>query len=526
MGLMPISPVTTHIGFGEIPPASAIPNKAKPNPVNLVTLLATVIVLGAALSGSSLGGIAAIYLGPVMSFLRGGILGAGGGIAACAAGAAIIAKNRFKLPKNLPVNWNLLHGLAPKKLGEVQPDQSIIYSNTADLSTKYKLEIIQNATRCVEISGNYVGGKLFRQALLLLEDKMKASKDFQVHILGVNDLIEEEDEKQLASLSLRYPNQFKYLISHSKWNISPELRKVDNHVKLVVVDENEYVLGGTGFQEALGKYAGDQEVAKDPHASFNSSVVGRGFRDKDIVGQGSAAKTLRWEFFKLFAVWEALMTGCTGHQVKNHYFPVSSVPVSKMFVGGRKAHVKVLVSQPDCPNAITAEYIKLIERCKKRILIGHMMMSSQAIMPALLKAIDNGKEVIIVTNGVHDKSPISHSFMARRNWTNYLPLLEKAARTHPKVKIYEYSVAYITYHAKLMIVDNLTMIGSYNLSDKSHTSDHELSVVIDSPEITEEAIKGLMADVTLSKSVTLTQATSCGQSKTAQFFSTFLGAID
>ena len=61
---------------------------------------------------------------------------------------------------------------------------------------------------------------------------------------------------------------------------------------------------------------------------------------------------------------------------------------------------------------------------------------------------------------------------------------EKVGKKRGRVTVYEYAVKRTTFHKKVLIVDGaVAVLGSYNMSQKSHYGDDELVTVIRSEEV-------------------------------------------
>jgi len=126
--------------------------------------------------------------------------------------------------------------------------------------------------------------------------------------------------------------------------------------------------------------------------------------------------------------------------------------------------------------------IELINKAKKKIVIEHQYLVDEDIVNALIKARERGVDVTIVLPKNKDDFindwiyiPISKDLVR--------PLQEKGA------KIWRYVGNGNTHllHSKLMVIDDrYVLTGSHNFDYLSTEHSHELSLLIDSPELARE----------------------------------------
>ncbi|MCB1135997.1 MAG: phosphatidylserine/phosphatidylglycerophosphate/cardiolipin synthase family protein, partial [Chlamydiia bacterium] len=286
--------------------------------------------------------------------------------------------------------------------------------------------------------------------------------------------------------------------------LAPTPRSIENHVKMMVVDEKYWVVGGTGMAEHLCT-AGDKAPEPQPARIWSQRVVAKATRDMDVIGKGAAAQTLALEFFKLWAVFDYRVKGDPDAPLVNAYKALSpELPRAEVAVFDTSPDLvhtvacKVIVCGPEHPtNACTDAYIERLQGARRSVRLGQMNVNPG---PELRQALYNLPESVhcdLITTGVEGNSPVTNHFFAWTNFRHYQPLLARGAAT-----LYEYDVPGVLYHKKVMTVDErYTLLGSYNLSQKSDCSDYELLMEIDSRRTTQRVNDVLDRDTKLSREV-------------------------
>lgn len=519
------TPPSMHLGFGEtldgkpiIPKAMSTAQKMKL--VGLIVLGGLTLMAAGALVATALGvGIAAcVSSSLILGMQIGAISGAGLGLIAI---TAIVFFFKSRANQVVPPTNDFTFPDVPPRLGEFHQDNAILVSEHGEETAEWRDKLFDAAQQSIEWSGNFLGGKIFRKTLDLIENKMKALPKLQVYIFCSHDLLESADKRKLKQLQKNFPDQFHLLISDTKITTNPELASLENHVKMVVVDRKYFITGGTGHHDVLSD-SGENAKAPAPDASFKSKGVGAGSRDMDIVGSGDLALTMSQEFFKLWAIWQHRMSiknipSIAGY---NHYSLLSAedpravVPAldshPKLV---KKAQVKVLVcGGPHQPvNACTNELVRIINSAKSSIKLAQLSFNpTKEIFDALLSAAERNVSVELITNGLNKKSGMGMHFITPSNRQQYLPLMlgrnirklgkkaDLASSAKKAVKVFEYNLDGIIMHAKLVSVDGkICSLGSYNLGQKSHRGDYEMNVTMMTPEVAEghekEADESLLA---------------------------------
>lgn len=381
-------------------------------------------------------------------------------------------------------------------VGQWTYDNSILITQNAKETTDWKLKFIREANHSVEISGSICGGKVFREALIAIEDKIKANPKFQAHVLSTNDLLEKEDRKLIQDLTKAYPNNFHCLQTSAGFD--PQLYRVENHVKVLIVDEKYYILGGTNYQDRLSKESAPNQAT----GNVLDHVLGTGSNDMDVVGRGKTmSQTLRREFFKLYALLEQKKEKLP--HLKNHYSPVPSnnlrpkASISAFDQNEKVDHhvkVKALVSGAETKqNVHVQEMARLIKKSDKTITIAQMYFHPHKEMAqALKKKVLRQVPIKVLTASNSLKAPLANQFYVYANQRYTAKLLGH------KAKIYAYNNGKNIYHKKAAVFERQgkpaqTVIGSFNWGGKAH-KDYELSLAIKNDSVAKKVLEVIDLD--------------------------------
>ncbi|MEZ5314979.1 MAG: phosphatidylserine/phosphatidylglycerophosphate/cardiolipin synthase family protein [Chlamydiales bacterium] len=387
--------------------------------------------------------------------------------------------------------------------------QVIVCDNGLEMFN-WNLEFIHHAQQSIDISACFLGGEIARKLLTAIEARLELVPTIQVSILTTPILIEEDDFVIINRLKNKYPQNFRLEQASCVTILWPDVSGIDNHVKVCVIDEEYFSIGGTnldGSQCSEGTYT--PLVQRNKIFRIINDSLPAGMRDQDIVGKGPIAKELREAFCKIFSLWHYYNQ--TGKLEKDpevfldnpFYFTITHKPfVPSFHQSNQLIHVdsrqmKFLLSGPhQATNSITEEYVRLIQEAKKEIKIANLYLCPvDAIFNALLDAVNRGIKLTIITNGMSEISPDYAKYFCWANRLSYLPLFqgEKFNFWHywsvkdqkPKnTRIYEYHVKDVLLHKKILIIDeDIFALGSYNLGLKSHLSDYEALMVIHSSEV-------------------------------------------
>lgn len=394
--------------------------------------------------------------------------------------------------------------------------------------------IIGEACYSIEMSPCFFGGSLLQRVMDCVEERMRAVRSLQVHLICSTMMLEPADKKRLEQIQKKYSRQFHLQYTSSVICYQADLLITDNHVKMCIVDEKYYIVGGTNFDECLCT-EGIVPVTQPDKNCIIGSKLPKGARDQDVVGRGPMAQELRHLFYQLFAFWEQvnrtreppsegpMSIKNTRYAPYDEYKPRAIIAAFEM---SPKVHdipqngIHLFFSYPEAnTNCITQQYCQLIDSATDEIWIGNLHYAPvSSIQKALFKAVKRGVRLHVITNGIYRDSPKSNEYIFYPNRLHYLPtfygrdfsFFERAKCKHPpthEVHLYEYRVPEVLYHKKVMIIDGKTLvIGSYNLALRSHASDHELILRIDSSELCSDVKKILEDDITRSKKISVNEA--------------------
>jgi len=397
-------------------------------------------------------------------------------------------------------------------VGEWTKDNSILVTKSAAETIDWKLELIKSANHSIEISGTYAGGEVFRNALKAIKERITSKPDLKVNILIVPDLLEKKDKKLIKKLHEDYPNNFHCLQSHFQFNRKGY--RVENHVKLVLIDEKYYVIGGTNYQDNLSQ---ETKANAKPHSAVDK-LMGAGSVDMDIVGKGVAlASVMRREFFKLQAILE--IKDKKTKTINNYYQPIPSenaTSVKKFEDNSDVKHqvkIKAIVGCPENSiNDCTDEYVRLVNKIGKSaggaITLAHMYFHPpQAIQIAIRENITK-IQFTVITTGVQPGAPVGALMHGVANSA----MASWMKRKNLETKAYFSNKGGNIYHKKVGIFrpgdedkEPYLIMGSYNLGGKSR-NDYEMCVVIKDQDITDITLDILKKDIKHSVELTSEQA--------------------
>ena len=373
----------------------------------------------------------------------------------------------------------------------------------------WDLDFIRAAQESVEISAPFMGGEIARELLTTLESRLECIPKLKVYILTTPTLLEKEDWVIIERIHKRFPDRFYLEHASTIVIVWPTVTGIDNHVKICIVDEKYFSVGGTNLDETQcseGTWTPHKNRNKTPFLSDNLPAA---MRDQDIVGRGPLAIDLRYAFFTLYAMWEnynktgILTKDPQKFKEKTHYFPVFSQAHVDHFGSSLNLRIlepdqiKILVGGPhQNQNEISQEYLRLIQEAREEIIISNLYFCPvDSIFNALLDAVNRNVKLTVLTNGVGDIAPLYTQCFCWANRMSYVPVFYGSAfhfwdawsmtsKPLKNTRIYEYHVEDVLLHKKIMIVDEkVSLVGSYNLGIRSDMGDYELVLRIDSPEI-------------------------------------------
>jgi phosphatidylserine/phosphatidylglycerophosphate/cardiolipin synthase-like enzyme len=402
----------------------------------------------------------------------------------------------------------------------------IVCENSLEMLS-WDLDFVSKANYSIEFSPNFTGGTVFRSCMEAFEKRMKQVPTLQVYVLAAPNLLEAPDLAMIDRFQKEYPHQFHLQYSDTIFAALPDYLTFDNHVKCMIIDEYYFSAGGTNFDEFQCVEGTTAPVNRRVSDNLAREMIPGGQRDQDVVGRGPIAKQIREEFYKLYALWNHYTTTYEFDRFPEHFannsylFPIPERhhPYLERFeksnVLRAPASVELLLSIPlEKENPITNEYERLILEAKQSIVIANLYLNpDEALVNALMSAVNRGIEMQIVTNGSWEGSPNFGCLIAWANRLNYVPCLygrtfhfwQKGMIADTPLlntRIFEYQVGDTFLHKKVMVVDKrYTMVGSYNLGKRSNRGDYEMNLLIDSEEVASDFLKVIERDKTFSSEV-------------------------
>lgn len=398
----------------------------------------------------------------------------------------------------------------------------------------WDLAFLKEATQSVEVIPCFFGGELARTLLKALEARIEEVPELQVYLLASPTLLEPEDWSLVYHLEEKFPDNFHMEFAVQVAKLIPDLMTIDNHVKMFVVDEKYFSTGGTNLND---KFCGEgtfnpKEGEEDTNET--EALFPKAMRDQDVVGSGPLAKELRHCFYTLYSLWEhynktqLLREDPEDFTHNPHYLPVFATPFVEKFDHSERVRIleegqiKIVLGGPhQRKNAITEEYIRLIQGAKEEIILEHLyFLPIDSVLQALMDAVNRGVKLTLVTNALSDFGTDGTHLFCWGNRMSYVPIFYGSTyhfwdfwwvATLPvkNTEIFEYHIERVWLHKKVMLVDGKTaVIGSYNLGIKSAYGDYELILVIDSEEVVHDVRKVFEKDLTYSRKITPEQACS------------------
>lgn len=420
----------------------------------------------------------------------------------------------------------LLLSLLPFKELKCEEGNALIVCENSLEMLKWDLKFIEKAEQSIELSVCFTGGSVFRDLMRGCEGRVKLFPKLQVFFLIAPVLLESYEREMIKTFEEKYPQNFHFQYSDSVFEALPDYFAIDNHLKIIVVDEKYYSVGGTNFDEFLCSDGVSTPVRRAGEGIARNTLPG-GMRDQDVVGRGPMAREMRILFHKNFALWEHFFR--TNELIKDpdvftdnpFYFPlekgkepyVAEFEKSSELIQTPK--MKMIFSGPQhVPNLISKEYERLINSAKNEIAVGNLYCCPMDyIFDAFKRAVSRGIALSFITNGLWEQSPTYGNFICWANRVNFAPLFwgrefsffeyfSADASTLGKTKIYEYRIPDTIFHKKVMVIDRkIAVIGTYNLGKRSDLGDYEVILVIESPEIAKAILKVHERDKSLSEEI-------------------------
>jgi len=376
----------------------------------------------------------------------------------------------------------------------------IISKNTKETSTWKKL-LIAHAHHSIELSGCYCGGKVFDETLKLLKERLEKAPHLCVRILSVKDLVTSSNRKNLRKLQALFPQRFHYLLTSRKVAFFPKLKIMENHVKVLIVDEKYFIIGGSNLSDACNLTI--RESAEKRKFSLLDWVMGAGMCDMDAIASGPLAETIRQKFYTLWTKWQNFQTGSAS--VK--YTPLddterrAAIPLFDQNTRDidHDVPMECVTSGPEDggDNACVQTLTHFFNRAQNTIVMGNMVFNEKSLIAYLQKASERKVQISLITNGnKQGESSIGKRILTTANRSNYSLLSPQ------HTEIYEYGIRGYVYHKKVTVIDGkITLIGSMNISSKSVSCDDEILLVIYSKAVAKRVLSILSEDIKYSEKI-------------------------
>ncbi len=409
-------------------------------------------------------------------------------------------------------------GLSTGKLNTYLEDHSVIATQNGAESFKWKKELLESANHSIELSGSFCAGDAFQEVLDIMERKLHANSELQIHLTSSPDLLLKADKQRLKNLQSQFPDNFHVLLTERIPTTTPGVSLPENHVKVLIVDETYFVMGGSNLQESMLSTGEGGEIPRGGR-TIVEKVSGSNWRDMDMVGKGSGAQVLRREFYKLWAKWSYIEK--IDKTLVNRYKPVDrrDAYCEAFEIDPRKVNdcaIKIIPSSPTfTENGIFKEYCRILEEAaeqKKDVTILNMIFyPTEDLLAKIQDVMKSGAKLTIISTNLQENGALGNQMFFGVNRNGFLDVLTAAKQSGnlENLSIYEYNIDDGIYHKKAWAIgDDITIFSSSNLGPKSGLYDDELTVVVRSKEINAQMQEVIEKDKTLSKKLTPEEITS------------------
>lgn len=435
------------------------------------------------------------------------------------------------------------------KVGTFSKDEGLFHiTSDAVESNLYKLAMIQSAKNNLILSGCYCGGEIFNEALRIIYKKIIENPSFCATILASNTFLDDENKALISEIeSKTTKKQFHIICSEETFLDATADGKKSflsfQHTKLLAIDDGfAFVIGGSGLSDGWFHQNGrsDMENTELYFHSFSKRLMPVKYQDADLISIGHSAGIVFYEEMEKL-VQKMLHINNQQHLVSSHQrtFPQyeKTAFMKQILDCAQTFQYNLLLEKdfPTLPTFFTQQSLSMmplasgsgstektlenllineIDQTKQgsSIYIDHMYFHpSERLADAIAKACIRGVDITIITNFLQSSStPFLHYL--------YTPLskyaLEKtfSHTNKPNLHIYFYNKENITNHKKLIVIDDIVITGSSNLSQGSLDHLHyEMDVVVKSAQMAKEAKEVMQKDITCSIPY------SCNEQKTASF---------
>ena len=348
--------------------------------------------------------------------------------------------------------------------------------------------MLRSAEKSILLSPCFAGGEYWQQALDIIEERLEQCRDLRVTILVMSDLLTVEDRVRLNALRAQYPDRFQMLISGRIPHVDPYLHSTENHTKILVVDDLYFSVGGSPIDERGACLKAKKGNKKDNLAAvIFKEVMPKKFRDADGFGKGELAKTLRDQFFRLYAIWNYRTTG------QKEWLDYQAGPADT-YCQEFEEHphrcpgvkTKVLVSGPEHRghNPIIHEMMEMIDGANEEANVSGLYFTPDKEFRDLLS---RKKKQGIQVHGYFGSDEVGLAQKITYKINRF------GLEFFGKVHLFADPTFY--YHKKVGTVDgNKGWFGSCNLGGKSIRCDNEVAIFFDSKRIAEQLNRGFLDD--------------------------------
>ncbi len=438
--------------------------------------LACLLMLGSTIVGAVIGGGVGALMG----------LGISVGIVAIRCVGAPVFHFFFPNLHHIFLDWDQKIDQTGPPLGKyIRSDLLIEHDGTK--SYEMKLAMLKSAQKSILLSPCFAGGEYWQQALDIMQERLEVCLDLKVTILVMSDLLTDQDTARLKALQEQYPDRFHMLISGRIPHLDPYLHSTENHTKILVVDDLYFSVGGSPIDERGACLEARKKVKDNLAGRIFKELMPKKFRDADGFGKGEIAKTLRDQFFRLYAIWEYRTTG---KKEWLHYAAGEIETVCPEFENHPKkcpgVKTKVLVSGPEHRghNPIVHEMMGMIDSAEEGAYVAGLYFTpDKEFKDVLIQKKKQGIEV----HGYFGSDEVGFAQKITYKINRF------GLQFFSKVHLFSDPTFY--YHKKVGTVDGKKgWFGSCNLGGKSIRCDHELVIFFESKRIANQIDQGFRED--------------------------------
>lgn len=427
-------------------------------------------------------------------------------------GTALVVQSFRKL-NSFPPPLALKEKEKAPDFGEFSENKVFLGNNGPD-TFKVKVDLMKRAKKTTNLLGSFHGGKPFDQVLNIMEDKLK--EGVTVRICTLNDLLTPSNIKKIKYLAKTYPKSFKCLMRSREIRFAPHLEARYFHQKLLVVDSEVAVTGGTGIVDSFVSEPKKRDPARK--VPFKESLMGfEGTRDQDAVVMGPSVRTIEKEIFRTFHKWETMTRDSVLVRLFSNQGIFGKLPLPKTLPSaskkknsalkryfleryqarkGGKGLAAVISSGPEhgTENFCKKSYLKLIAEAKDEIVIGNHYFEEETIVKALIQAKKRGVKITVITNGAVPGQKLATQLPYCKSKLAFEKVVKHG------IKAFQYGKPHLLYHKKIIVVDRKMLgIGSMNIYTQSYEQCEEELFLVQSRKIARKALKGLKEDIRDSK---------------------------